>query len=77
MGGLAFITQLLSMTLGGVFAEVNLYVFMLGLGLIGGIVEMVSGIMSMYSYDKAYQLSIADDSSATEVAYGASLMDAI
>ena len=67
MGGLAFLTQILSMTVGGVFAEVNLYVFMFGLGLIGGIIEMVSAVMSMYSYDKAYQLSIADDSSATEV----------
>lgn len=49
LGGIAFITQLLSMF--GIANEINLLVWMWGLGFVGMLVEAVAGLMMFYGYD--------------------------
>ena len=72
LGGIAFITQLLSMF--GIANEINLLVWMWGLGFVGMLVEAVAGFMMFYAYDSAYTLSTSDDADA---GYGANIMGAI
>jgi len=57
--GVAFLTQLLSMF--GMFAHINMLVWGWGVMLGGGILSMVSGIMTMLSYRQAMKAQ-ADDS---------------
>ena len=70
---LAFITQLLAIF--GIANGINVMVWMIGLGLIGGIVNLVTSIMAWYAYDLTYQIlndsssSSADILSATAVKY--------
>lgn len=73
--GIAFITQLLSMF--GIANEVNLYVWMGLLGGLGGLVEMVSGLLLWYAYDEAHVMYYEDDSTTAEVTAAAVVMGAI
>jgi len=73
LGGIAFITQLLSMF--GIANEINLLVWMWGLGFVGMLVEVVAGIMMAYGYDSAYTLSTSDD--AIDAGYGTVIMGLI
>jgi len=72
---IAFITQLLSMF--GIANGINLYVWMGLLGGLGGLVEMVSGLLSWYAYDEAYVMSEDDDSTSAELSAAYTVMAAI
>jgi len=73
LGGVAFITQLLSMF--GIANEINLLVWMWGMGFVGMLVEAVAGFMLFYSYDEAYKLTLSDD--AEDNSYGTGIMGAL
>jgi len=72
---IAFITQLLSMF--GIANEINLYVWMGLLGGIGGLVELVSGLLLWYAYDEAYVMSEDADSTAAELVAASVVMAAV
>ena len=57
--------------------EVNLYVWMGLLGGLGGLVEMVSGLLLWYAYDEAHVMYYEDDSTTAEVTAAAVVMAAI
>ena len=50
---------------------------MIGLGLIGGIVNLVTSIMAWYAYDLAWQVTDESSSSAADVASATIVMAAI
>ena len=72
MGSLAAFTQLLSIF--GIAPTLNLAVWMFGLGAIGGIVMGVSSALAGWGYDKAYEKTIADDSTAAEITAAEALL---
>lgn len=72
---IAFITQLLSMF--GIANEINLYVWMGLLGGLGGLVELVSGLLMWYAYDEAYVMYEDEDSTSAELVASAVVMAAI
>merc|ERR1712039_601630 len=51
----------------GVGAALNMMVWMIGMGAIGGIVTAISGGLSSYGYDKAYTVVYDSNSTAAEV----------
>ena len=72
MGSLAAATQLLSIF--GVATGLNMLVWMIGLGAIGGIVTGVAGAMASYGYDQAYQVSVDDTATTAEVTAAENLL---
>jgi hypothetical protein len=72
---IAFTTQLLSMF--GIANEINLYVWMGLLGGLGGLVEMVAGLLSWYAYDEAYVMGEDADSTSAELVAAYAVMAAI
>lgn len=71
----AFITQLLAIF--GIANGINVMVWTIGLGGIGSLVNMVTGIMAWFGYDLAYQVTENSDSSAAELIDAAVVMAAI
>ena len=71
----AFITQLLAIF--GIANGINVMVWAVGLGGIGGLVNLVTGIMSWYAYDLAYQLTEDSSTSAADLLDAAVVMAAI
>ena len=71
----AFITQLLAIF--GIANDINVIVWAVGLGGIGGLVNLVTGIMSWYAYDLAYQLTEDSSTSAADLLDAAVVMAAI
>ena len=71
----AFITQLLAIF--GIANGINVMVWAVGLGGIGGLVNLVTGIMAWYAYDLAYQLTEDSDTSVADLADAAIVMAAI
>ena len=72
---LAFVTQLLAIF--GIANGINLLVWTVGLGGIGGLVNLVTSIMAWYTYDLAYQTTEDSDSSASDITNAAVVMSAI
>ena len=72
---LAAFTQLLSMF--GIANMINIYVWMLLLEGIGGLVGLVTTVMMLYGYDKAYTVTEDSSSSASDLLNAASVMTAI
>ena len=75
MGGLAFFTQLL--TLFGIGAEVNLFVWTVGVTMLGGVAAAVSGGLAAYGYDLAYQMTVDSSASAANITAASSVMSSI
>lgn len=71
----AFITQLLAIF--GIANGINVMVWAVGLGGIGSLVNMVTGIMAWYGYDLAYQLTEDSSTSASDLVDAAVVMAAI
>ena len=71
----AFITQLLAIF--GIANGINVMVWAVGLGGIGGLVNLVTGIMAWYAYDLAYQLTEDSSTSVADLADAAIVMAAI
>ena len=71
----AFITQLLAIF--GIANGINVMVWAVGLGGIGGLVNLVTGIMAWYAYDLAYQLTEDSSTSAADLLDAAVVMAAI
>lgn len=65
MGSLAAFTQLLAIF--GVGAALNMMVWIIGMGAIGGIVMAISGGLSSYGYDKAYTVVYDSNSTVAEM----------
>ena len=72
---LAFITQLLAIF--GIANGINVMVWMIGLGLIGGIVNLVTSIMAWYAYDLAWQVTDDSSSSSADITSATAVMAAI
>ena len=64
MGSLAIFTQFLSLF--GSANSLNVFVWMYGVGSLGGIVSAVSVVLAYYSYDKAYEMSISPNATSAE-----------
>ena len=75
MGSLAFFTQLL--TLFGIGAEINLFVWTVGVTMLGGLVSAVSGGLAVYGYDQAYQMTVDSSASTANVTAATSVMSSI
>ena len=71
----AFITQLLAIF--GIANGINVMVWTIGLGGIGSLVNLVTGIMAWFGYDLAYQVTENSSSSAAELIDAAVVMAAI
>ena len=62
--GLASITQLLAIF--GIANEINLMVWIYGLQMAGGLVELISMIAMWYAYDSAYAITVDTSKTAAE-----------
>lgn len=71
----AAITQLLAIF--GIANGINLLVWMILLGGIGGLVNLVTSIIAMMGYDKAYTVTVDADSSAADITTAAAVMSYI
>merc|ERR1711862_1042843 len=69
------ITQLLAIF--GIANGINVMVWMIGLGLIGGIVNLVTSIMAWYAYDLAWQITDDSSSSSADITSATAVMAAI
>ena len=72
MGSLAAFTQLLSMI--GAGSGLNIFVWTVGMGAMGGIVGAVTSGLAVYGYDKAYQVSVDSNSTADEITAAEALL---
>ena len=72
MGSLAAFTQLLSIF--GIASGLNLLVWSIGMGAIGGLVMGVSSMLASYGYDQAYRMTIDDDATAAEITAAEAVM---
>jgi len=61
----------------GIAGEINVMVWMFGLGGIGMLMTTVASMIMWYGYDEAYTWSVSDDASATEQGVAPFLMDYI
>ena len=71
----ATITQLLAIF--GIANMVNLYVWMLLLGGIGGIVNLVTSILAWYAFDTAYTVSVDDTETSANVTLAEAVMSSL
>ena len=72
MGSLATITQFLSLF--GVANSLNVFVWMFGMGTLGGIITAVSAVLAYYGYDQAYQTSVDSNATSAESTAATSLI---
>ena len=72
MGSLATFTQFLSLF--GVANSLNVFVWMFGMGMLGGIVSAVSAVLAYYGYDQAYQTSVDSNATSAETTAATSLI---
>ena len=72
MGSLATFTQFLSLF--GIANGLNVFVWMFGMGTLGGIVSAVSAVLAYYGYDQAYQTSVDSNATSAETTAATSLV---
>ena len=72
MGSLAFFTQFLSLF--GIANSLNVFIWMFGMGTLGGLVTAVSAILAYYGYDQAYQTSVDSNATSAETTAAESLI---
>ena len=73
---MAFVSQLL-MIFGLNMPELNLLIWTVGLTMFGGLVSTLAGMLTLYGYDQAYQVSVASSSSVATVTAANSVMSAM
>ena len=76
MGSLTFVSQLL-LIFGMNRPEFNLFIWTVGVTMFGGMVSTVAGLLTLYGYDQAYQVSVASGSNAATITAANSVMSAM
>lgn len=59
----------------GMFAEVNMVVWLFGLTTMGSVVTFISGLIAALAYDKAYKVSVDSSKSAATKTKAETIMD--
>ena len=65
------------LTIFGVAAEINLFVWTVGVTMLGGLVSCIAGLIAVYGYELAYQMSVDSSASTAKVTAASNVMSAL